>query len=55
MGDELNKFKFSFTVNVQCRVTKARTGYMRVIHHNIETPVFMPVGTQVKNINFFIT
>lgn len=30
----------------ECPVTKARVGKIDVVHHFIDTPVFMPVGTQ---------
>ncbi|XP_011499254.1 PREDICTED: probable queuine tRNA-ribosyltransferase [Ceratosolen solmsi marchali] len=46
MADNLNKFSFTFNISVQCPITKARTGYIQVVHYDVETPVFMPVGTQ---------
>lgn len=37
----------SFKVLAECSVSKARTGFMTLPHGIVETPVFMPVGTQV--------
>jgi len=36
-----------FKVYAECQTTKARTGRMILVHHHVDTPVFMPVGTQV--------
>jgi hypothetical protein len=36
-----------FKVYAECQTTKARTGRMTLVHHHVDTPVFMPVGTQV--------
>ncbi|XP_063985609.1 queuine tRNA-ribosyltransferase catalytic subunit [Diachasmimorpha longicaudata] len=36
----------TFEVINECKTTKARTGRMLLIHHHVNTPVFMPVGTQ---------
>jgi queuine tRNA-ribosyltransferase len=36
----------SFEVIAECPVTRARAGLLRTAHGVIETPVFMPVGTQ---------
>jgi len=36
----------NFTVENKCSETKARTGRLITDHGNIETPIFMPVGTQ---------
>ena len=36
---------FSFDVIATCRETRARTGLMQTAHGQIQTPVFMPVGT----------
>ena len=36
----------SFTVQHRDRRTQARTGVLRTAHGEIQTPVFMPVGTQ---------
>ncbi|XP_077257568.1 tRNA-guanine transglycosylase [Temnothorax americanus] len=35
-----------FEVLAECETTKARTGSMTLVHHHVDTPVFMPVGTQ---------
>lgn len=36
----------SFKILAECPVTKARTSLMTLPHGTVETPVFMPVGTQ---------
>lgn len=33
----------------KCKTTKARVGIMTLRHGDVDTPVFMPVGTQVWN------
>ncbi|KAJ8688223.1 hypothetical protein QAD02_024018 [Eretmocerus hayati] len=35
-----------FKVRAECSTSKARVGRMQVLHHHVDTPVFMPVGTQ---------
>lgn len=37
---------FGFTINTKCKDTLARTGRVDTPHGSIQTPVFMPVGTQ---------
>lgn len=37
---------FEFRVEARCPVTGARAGVLQTPHGSIETPVFMPVGTQ---------
>ncbi|HUE00021.1 MAG TPA: tRNA guanosine(34) transglycosylase Tgt [Bryobacteraceae bacterium] len=37
---------FSFEIQAECPVTRARAGLLDTPHGIIETPVFMPVGTQ---------
>ena len=37
---------FSFTLDATCPGTAARTGRLVPPHGEVETPVFMPVGTQ---------
>lgn len=32
----------------KCSTTKARVGVMTLRHGDVDTPVFMPVGTQVR-------
>src|ERR1700730_8867901 len=36
----------SFEIQAECPVTRARAGVLHTGHGDIETPVFMPVGTQ---------
>src|SRR5438128_2300067 len=36
----------TFEIQAQCPVTRARAGVLHTSHGDIETPVFMPVGTQ---------
>src|SRR5216684_488908 len=36
----------TFEIQAQCPVTRARAGLLHTAHGDIETPVFMPVGTQ---------
>lgn len=38
--------KFAFEIQAECPVTHARAGLLHTPHGVIETPVFMPVGTQ---------
>ncbi|KAL0099359.1 hypothetical protein PUN28_020136 [Cardiocondyla obscurior] len=35
-----------FEILAECETTKARVGKMTLVHHHVDTPVFMPVGTQ---------
>ena len=35
-----------FEVLAECSVTRARTAILTLPHYKVETPVFMPVGTQ---------
>lgn len=47
-GDEImniNKEKFSFEVTHVCKQSGARTGIIHTPHGDVETPMFMPVGT----------
>ncbi len=37
---------FGFTINTKCADTFARTGRLDTPHGSVQTPVFMPVGTQ---------
>lgn len=39
-----------FNVIKKCKTTKARVSKMILPHGEVDTPVFMPVGTQVKYI-----
>lgn len=36
-----------YKVIAKCKTTKARVGVMTLRHGAVDTPVFMPVGTQV--------
>src|SRR5450755_3239340 len=40
------KYVFRFELQATCPVTGARAGILHTGHGDIETPVFMPVGTQ---------
>lgn len=44
---------FSFTIEAECSATWARAGTMQTPHGTIQTPIFMPVGTQatVKSVS----
>lgn len=37
---------FSFEILAECSRSKARAGLLHLPHHTVNTPVFMPVGTQ---------
>jgi len=41
-----DRIPMKFTVISECPVTKARVSSMALPHHVVDTPVFMPVGTQ---------
>lgn len=43
----MTRHPLTFQILAQCKVTKARCSLMTLPHHVVETPVFMPVGTQV--------
>src|SRR5580692_2262640 len=45
--------QISFQIVAECATTRARAGLLHTPHGTIETPVFMPVGTQatVKGLN----
>lgn len=40
----------TYKVTGKCSTTKARIGIMSLRHIDVNTPVFMPVGTQVNSI-----
>lgn len=44
--DDMNRSALSFKILAECPVTKARVAKMSLPHHTVDTPVFMPVGTQ---------
>ena len=47
MGEEASKQSaLVFDILAECPVTKARVARMVLPHHGVDTPVFMPVGTQ---------
>lgn len=37
----------TFDILANCKQSMARTAIMKLPHYEVETPVFMPVGTQV--------
>lgn len=45
----------TYKVLAKCSTTKARVGVMSLLHSDVDTPVFMPVGTQVRKLNFTLT
>lgn len=48
----LAKSPLIFEIIAECGTTKARVGKMTLPHGPVDTPVFMPVGTQVSVIIF---
>ena len=38
----------NFRIKAKCNLSKARSSVMSLPHADVETPVFMPVGTQVR-------
>jgi queuine tRNA-ribosyltransferase len=42
----LSADKFRFEIQAECPITRARAGLLHTPHGIVETPVFMPVGTQ---------
>lgn len=48
------KAPLTFEIFTECQTTKARTGRMTLVHHHVNTPVFMPVGTQVYKTLFLL-
>lgn len=44
----------TYKIVAECPTTKARVGVMSLLHSDVDTPVFMPVGTQVRILEFFI-
>lgn len=43
---DMSRSALSFKILAECPVSKARVAKMRLPHHTVDTPVFMPVGTQ---------
>lgn len=44
---EIAEPPLTYKVFAECSTTKARVGVMKLRHSDVDTPVFMPVGTQV--------
>lgn len=42
----MKKPPLTFEIIAECKTTKARAGIMSLPHTTVNTPVFMPVGTQ---------
>ena len=36
---------FNFKIIEECKTTRARAGILQTAHGDVETPIFMPVGT----------
>eukprot|EP00795_Rhopilema_esculentum_P010547 gene10547-19277_t len=45
-GDTNLEWPLSFNILAKCSTTKARTSILKLPHYEVETPIFMPVGTQ---------
>lgn len=43
-----------YEILAECKTSKARVGRMKLKHGDVDTPVFMPVGTQVIILLFFV-
>lgn len=43
-----NQDSLIYNILAECKVSKARVGKMVLKHGEVDTPVFMPVGTQVN-------
>lgn len=41
------KSPLTFKILAECTTSKARTSILSLPHQDVDTPVFMPVGTQV--------
>ncbi len=46
MGNMSEKKEFKYTLIHQDRYSKARRGKLRIFDYEVDTPIFMPVGTQ---------
>lgn len=44
---EEKKPLFTYEIIAECKTTKARVGKLTLVHHTVDMPVFMPIGTQV--------
>jgi hypothetical protein len=49
-----NNTALSFQIKAKCNVSKARSSVMKLLHSDVDTPVFMPVGTQVRTFVIFV-
>jgi hypothetical protein len=49
-----NKPALSFQIKAKCSLSKARSSVMKLLHSDVDTPVFMPVGTQVRTFGIFL-
>jgi tRNA-guanine family transglycosylase len=45
-GRNCRRAALTFKILAECPITKARASVMSLPHADVETPVFMPVGTQ---------
>lgn len=45
-GDNNLPWSLEFNVIAKCSTSKARTAIVKLHHYDVETPIFMPVGTQ---------
>lgn len=46
LSSSMEGHPMKFTVISECPISKARVAKMELPHHVVDTPVFMPVGTQ---------
>lgn len=46
--NSVNNSPLIYKILAECPTTKARVGVMTLRHGDVNTPVFMPVGTQVR-------
>ena len=46
LDKDMNRSALTFKVLAECPVSKARVAKMCLPHQAVDTPVFMPVGTQ---------
>ena len=45
-GDNNLHWPLEFNIIARCSTSKARTAIVKLRHFDVETPIFMPVGTQ---------
>lgn len=53
-AENVKPVPLKYKIIAKCQTTKARVGVMSLIHSDVDTPVFMPVGTQVNYFAFLI-